>query len=93
MAERPILVLKTGTVSPAGKKALAKAGLIAIESDDPGAVRFLAPSHEIDATEMLGVAMTAIKRGGGDITKRVFADLFTDLVASALERKAAPHDR
>lgn len=82
----PILVVKTGTLPAASKKALLKAGIVAIEADEPSEVRFLMPAHEVPAMDMLGAAMNAIKEGNSERTKVVFANLFTQLINSALQK-------
>lgn len=84
----PILVVKTGTLPTASKKALLKSGVVAIEADDPASVRFLMPTHEVPAMDMLGVAMNAIKKGGHWETRGAFIDLFTALVDNALKSPA-----
>lgn len=65
MSDEPsILVLHPGQIKAAVRKALAAAGVLVIEVDDPASVRFMRPNAELSSTEMLVAALRAIKRHG-----------------------------
>jgi hypothetical protein len=61
MSDPAILFVKPQAISDRDKKALQKAGVIVVEIADPASVKFTRAAAEISGSEMLMVALRAIK--------------------------------
>lgn len=86
MSEPCILPVLPGSLSQADRRELRKAGVIVIEHNDPGSIRFLRPTSELDASDMLHCAMQALNKQIGQ-SAEAQRETFTRLVAAAIAAK------
>ena len=79
-----ILFVKPGAISAEDKAELKSVGIIVIEIDDPGSVKFIRAGVEIASSDLLGIAMRAMKdeTAGGASARSIFGRLLTEQLAS-----------
>lgn len=89
MGEPTVLFVKPQAISAKDKKALATAGVIVVEIDDPTAVKLVRPQAtppELEHGDLLFAAMTTISKSG-DATKALFA---STVAAAVIVRHEPP---
>lgn len=72
MIDPPILFVKPGSVKPKDKRTLARAGVIVIEVQEPGEMKFARASSDIDGSALLRAAADAISKTGYGNAREAF---------------------
>lgn len=84
MADTAILFVKPRAISAKDKKALQGSGVFVVEIDNPDNAKFVRANAELSTTEMLTVAMTAMKNSSSAL------DAFGRAINAALLAKDKP---
>lgn len=84
MSDVAVLALKPGQLDAVDRRALRNAGIVVIEVDNPEAVRFMRPAAEISSTEMLAIALRAIKNSGSFAAQYLGEELVKAVLAKPI---------
>ena len=80
-----ILFVKPGAISADDKAELKSVGIIVVEIDDPGSVKFIRAGVEIASSDLLGIAMRAMKdentTAGAPMARTIFGRLLVEQLA------------
>lgn len=88
MAE--VLICPKGSITPQSVKALAKAGVVVVQSDSPERCKFIRAGESISSNDMLWAAMKALQSStysGADTQRQAFTKIFWELVNEQYERR------
>lgn len=82
MSDVAVLFAKPGSVKPADKRALSKAGIIVVEVADPADVKFVRAATELPAGDLLAAAASAVNSSAH--VQRIFGETVAKILASRL---------
>jgi hypothetical protein len=80
MSDPAILFVKPKAISQRDKKMLQGAGILIVEVDDPGSVKFTRANAEISSGSMLAIACKVIHSQSGPTTRENFAKAICDAI-------------
>ncbi len=90
----PIVILKTGTMTPEDIAALRENGICAVESTEPDSVRFIEPPPSgYDHVEWAAVQLFRKLMAARDysVDRKTVATMFTDVLLNGTRLEAVPH--